>query len=154
MTASDMVMTITRQVRSWPHASQSASEHAAARGADGFDRPGVGPLPFPRNFHESPKMDAERAASDGAIMTHNHRTHAYTDAVHVLIEAKNASGFLPPRRSSLAPPSSSAKRQRTATTLHPSIPVPDALIASLSSTALGESRSGPCCQTALSETSS
>ena len=83
-------------------------------------------------------MASERTASDGAILGHNHRTHAYADAVHVLIEAKNASGFLPPRRSSLAPPNSSTKRQRTTTTLHPSIPVPDALIASLSSTALGQ----------------
>lgn len=83
-------------------------------------------------------MAAERAASDGAIMTHSHRTQAYSDAIHVLIESKNATGFLPPRRSSLAPPNTSTKRQRTSTTLHPSIPVPDALIASLSSTALGE----------------
>lgn len=83
-------------------------------------------------------MAAERAASDGAIMAHGHRTQVYANAIHVLIEAKNAAGFLPPRRSSLAPPSTSTKRQRTATTLHPSIPVPDALIASLSSTALGE----------------
>jgi hypothetical protein len=103
-----------------------------------------GPLRFPRPRNKrqttktTTKMAAERTASDGAIVARNHRIHAYADAVHVLIEAKNASGFLPPRRSSLAPPSSSAKRQRTATTLHPSIPVPDALIASLSSTALGQ----------------
>lgn len=90
-------------------------------------------------------MAAERTASDGAIIAHNHRMNAYADAVHVLIEAKNASGFLPPRRSSLAPPNTSAKRQRTSTTLHPSIPVPDALIASLSSTALGQFLSCPCC---------
>ncbi len=113
-----------------------------ARGVDGADRPdrpGVGPLlTKARKVGKRKKMASERTASDGAILGHNHRTHAYADAVHVLIEAKNASGFLPPRRSSLAPPNTSTKRQRTTTTLHPSIPVPDALIASLSSTALGQ----------------
>lgn len=63
------------------------------------------------------------------------------DAIQVLIEREDWTPLLPLRRSSLAPPgsdsTSGARRQRTATTLHASIDVPDTLIASLSSTTMG-----------------
>lgn len=65
----------------------------------------------------------------------------YRGAIRVLIEHKTWTPLLPLRRSSLAETgggSWAARRQRTATTLHPSINIPDTLIASLSSTALGQ----------------